>query len=247
MMAPVVQWRGAVRLSEVGPEGRVWPHRYLEWMQEAAAAASSAGGYPPDRYQQMGAAWFIREINLAVDRDIEFGDEVELDTWVSDLRRFRSRRQYRVRVGDEVVARAEADWLFLSLDRATMKVKPKHPDDAMKAAFPIVPERVLAPDEVPTWPEAPGAVLQRRERRVEPTEIDRHGHVNHVHYLAWLEDQAREAGEAGPLTFARLFYEADARPLDPLVEHLSRVDGGWYHEIHRGDALVLRGLTRRGQ
>jgi acyl-CoA thioesterase FadM len=246
MMTPVVQWRGAVRLSELGPEGWVWPHRYLEWMQEAAALASTAAGYPPERYQAMGAAWIVREICLAVDGAPAFGDPLEVDTWVSDLRRFRSHRQYRIRAAGRVVARAEVEWLFLSLDQATQKVRPRHPDDAQRAAFPLWPERVLGPDEVPVWPaEVDPQPGLRRERRVEPTEIDRHGHVNHVHYLAWLEDQAREAGTPGPLTFARLRYEADARPLDLLVEHLSAVDGGGYHRIHRGPDLVLRGLTRR--
>ena len=246
MTPPAVQWRGAVRLSELGPEGRVWPHRYLEWMQEAAALASIAGGFPPERFLAMGAAWFIREIHLSIHRDLGFGEQVEIDTWVSDLRRFRSRRQYRIRVGSEVVARAEADWLFLSFDRDTKKVRPKHPDEALKAAFPRVPERLIQPEEVPAWPAADaGVALHERARRVEPTEIDNNGHVNHVHYLAWLEDQAREGGIVAPLSFARLLYEADARPLDRLQEHLVEVDGGWYHRIHRGGDLVLRGLTRR--
>ena len=240
-------WRTEVGLSAVGPDGAAWPQRLLEWMQEAAARASTQGGFPPDRYAQMGAAWFIREIHLAIDRPPRFGEQIAVETWVSDLRRFRSRRQYRMTVGDELVARGEVDWLFLEQDPVTKKVRPKHPDEAMKAAFPRHPEKVIDPEEVPGWP-APdaGTRLEPFRRRVKPTEIDRHGHVNHVHYLTWVEDHARMAIEdCKSLKFVRLFYDADAQPGDALDLSVADIPDGWYHRVHRGETSVLRAVVRR--
>lgn len=242
-------WRTEVGLSAVGPEGEAWPQRMLEWMQEAAARASTAGGYPPDRYAQMGAAWFIREIHLAVDRAPRFGEALEVETWVADLRRFRSRREYRMRVGGEVVARGEVDWLFLEQDPVTRKVRPKHPDEAMRAAFPIHAERVIRPEEVPSWPTPEhGTALEPGHRRVEPTEIDRHGHVNHVHYLTWVEDHARTSvPSCGPLSFVRLFYDADAKGGDVLDLSVRALEDGWFHRVTRDETPVLRAYVRRGK
>lgn len=242
-----VRWRTEVGLSAVGPDGLAWPQRLLEWMQEAAAQASTAGGFPPDRYAEMGAAWFIREIHLAVDRPPRFGEALEIETWVSDLRRFRSRRQYRMTVGGELVARGEVDWLFLEQDPKTRKVKPKHPDETMKAAFPIRPDKVIDPSEHPSWP-APeaGEALAPFTRRVKPTEMDRHGHVNHVHYLTWVEDHARLViPNCRPLRFVRLFYDNDAKTSDSLDLTVSAVEGGWFHRVVRGETPVLRAFVRR--
>jgi len=249
-MAPSTHttWRTEVGLSAVGPDGAAWPQRLLEWMQEAAALASTRGGFPPDRYTQMGAAWFIREIHLAVERAPRFGEALEVETWVADLRRFRSRREYRMTVDGELVARGEVDWLFLEQDPKTRKVRPKHPDETMRAAFPIHSERVIDGAEVPSWP-APeaGTPLPPFTRRVKPTEIDRHGHVNHVHYLTWVEDHARTAiPSCPPLSFVRLFYDADAKEADQLELSVRALEDGWFHRIARGDTQVLRALVRRG-
>lgn len=241
-------WEAHVRMSEVGPDGLVWPHRVLEWMQEAAVAASSAGGYPQARYQQMNAGWFIREIHLELARPIAHGERVAVETWVADLRRFRSRRQYRVTVDGALVARGEVDWLFLKVDPQTGKIEPLRPDEDMKAAFPIVPERVFAPDEIPAWPkgEPAGASFETRARAVSPTEIDAHRHVNHVHYLAWLEDHAQTTRrEAGELRVARLFYEADAKEGDTVEIRGAACADGESLGIYRGEQRLVRALLQR--
>ena len=235
-----------VRMSELGPEGRVLPHRVLEWMQEAAAFASYEAGYPPSRYRRMGAAWFIREILLSIDAPVEYGEPIRVDTWVSDLRRFRSRREYRVLAAGRPVAVGQADWFFLSFGDEGRVLRPLRPDEDMKAAFPRRAEHVVVPGRVPGWPK-----LDERdagwcsERTVQPLEIDHNGHVNHVHYLAWLEDQALAQG-AAPLSSVRLHYENDARVGDPVTVSGGRVSGGTYHEVHRGSDRLLRAAARRG-
>lgn len=209
MAAERSTWTTTVGLSSEGPSGHVQPQRILEWMQEAAAHASFLGGYPPARYLELGASWFIHEIQLAVDRPIRCRDELTVETWVSDLRRFRSRRQYRLTVGGVIVARAEADWLLLERDPDTGKIRPRHPDEALKAAFPRVPETVLLPGEIPDLDDEPERApdLDVDVRHVHPTEIDRHGHVNNVVYLRWVEDHARlRLGDALELDRVRLEY-----------------------------------------
>lgn len=235
-----------VRMSELGPEGRVLPHRVLEWMQEAAAFDSCEAGYPPSRYHAMGAAWFIREILLSIESPVAYGEPIRVQTWVSELRRFRSRREYRISAAGRRAAVGQADWLLVSLPNEGRSLRPLHLDDEMRAAFPRRAEHAVAPDRVPGWPK-PGerGAVWCCERTVQPLEIDHNGHVNHVHYLAWLEDQALAGGEE-PLSRVRLHYENDARIGEKLSVSCRRVDGGTYHEVRRGSDRLLRAVARRG-
>lgn len=237
-----------VGLAEDGPSGNVQPQRILEWMQDAAAHASTLGGYPPDRYVREGFSWFIKEVLLVVDGPIRYGAPIVVETWVSDLRRFRSRREYRVSSAEVVVARGQADWMLLERDPVTGKVRPRRPDGALSAAFPRDPETVLSPGEVPEWGEEPTSApdLGADTRRVRPTELDRHAHVNHVVYLAWLEDHARQnLGDQRELRAARLDYVLDAR-LDDTITITGWSDGDRVRQLASRDGKpVLRAVSRR--
>ncbi len=230
-----------VRMADVDADRRFAPHRLLECLLEAASGESELQGYGRARYDEMQATWLIREINFAVDGAVEAGDELQLETWIRDLRRFRSRRAYRGRHNDQVVLRAETDWFFVSTSGD--KFAPRHPDEEMKAAFPIQPERALSDDEIPGWPQAeePRVV---HTLTVVPSEIDLHGHVSHLRYAAWLDDAGRLDGGKQPICFARLLFENEARLHDTLqVRAFDSAPG--YFEIHRGEQRLMRAFVRR--
>jgi acyl-CoA thioesterase FadM len=241
-------WRTEAPLSAEGPNGLVQPQRILEWMQEAAAHASRVAGYPPERYKEMGAAWFIREVVLVVDGEIRYGEKIAIETWIADNRRFRTHRQYRVTGDGKVVARGEVDWTLLERDPATGKVRPLRFDDGMKAAFPVVPERVIRAGEVPELGEDPERAfdLPSDERKVRPTEIDHNGHVNHVYYLEWLEDHARLGlGDALELQALRIAYVNDVRRAEKVSISGWSENGVLRQRIDRGDLAIARAVMLR--
>jgi acyl-CoA thioester hydrolase len=243
-------WHTEVPLSAEGPNGLVQPQRILEWMQEAAANASRLGGYPTERYKAMNAAWFIREVVLAVDAPIRYGEKISVETWISEVRRFRTLREYRITLGGATVARGQVDWAFLARDPDSGKVKPYRFDEAMIASFPSDSERTLARDEIPEWGEDPEGApdLAADRRRVRPSEIDHNGHVNHVVYVTWLEDQARlRLGDADELAQLRVEYIADAKRGDEVVI------AGWSkgdilrQRIDREERCIARAVVRRAR
>jgi acyl-CoA thioesterase FadM len=241
-------WSTRVPFSAEGPSGTPMPHTYLEWMQEAAANASTLGGYPPDRYKVLGATWIVKEVLLAVDAPVHYGDPITIETWVSDLRRFRSRREYRMKSGERTIARGQADWVLLEIDASTGRVRPRYVDEEMMTAFPRVSETALAAGEVPEIGEMPPApsLLAKDTRRVRPTELDRHGHVNHTVYLAWLEDHARVAlPDALDLTAVRIEYQLDTK-LGDEVEVLGWRDGELFRQaVTRAGKTLCRAIARR--
>ena len=106
---------------------------YLRWMQQAAFAASAAVGYDFADYHHIGQLWLIRESQLEILAPLQYGDAVEITTYVKDIRRFRSIRAYEMRhvPSGSLMARASTDWVYL--DEQTLR--PVTIPSAMRAAF----------------------------------------------------------------------------------------------------------------
>jgi acyl-CoA thioesterase FadM len=226
------RWSTEVGYSGLSPSGATRMHRVAEWFQDAAVHASREGGYPPSRYETMGRSWFVKELELIVDHPIEYGETITVETWISDVRRFRSHREYRVfDGGGRVVARGRVDWLFLEQDPATRKVRPAIPDEEMVTAFPVVDERAIEDPLQLIIPDAPPTLEMHRV--VRPSEIDRHDHVNHTAYVRWIEDLAL------PIQRIQLRFEKDARPGDELSVRAWFDGDRGFVEARRADGRIL--------
>jgi acyl-CoA thioester hydrolase len=192
-----------VRHYECDAHGRVHHANYVRYMQETAFDASAAAGYDMARYQSMGRFWLIRETEIEVFRPLQYGQSVQVKTWIADFRRVRSQRAYELTMAGsgEPVARGHTDWAFL--DSATGHPAPI-PDDMIAAfrsqgaAFPSLPrERFPAP------PPPPPGIFHTR-RHVEWQDLDPAGHVNNAVYLSYVEDCALQAAAAEGWSPARL-------------------------------------------
>ena len=235
-------------MSDLGSDHRVLPHRVLEWCQDAATRASAAAGYPTARYVEMEAAWYIRAIVLQLPGSFDFDEEIEVQTWVSHRRRFRSIREYLVYGNGEAKARASAEWMFLKL-AADGQVRPYHLDDEMQAAFPVDESRAIEESEMPAWKPDLNPI-HRSRRTAHPSEADRYQHINHVHYAAWVADHYRTVHPpAGRLTQVRLHYQTDIKPrqtIDLEMEPTTDPNGqtGAHHRLLRDGQAVARAITR---
>src|ERR1700684_2550649 len=88
---------------------------YLEWMQTAALAHSAAQGWPAQRYQTLGAGWVVRSHTIKYVRSALAGDEIVVRTWVGDMKRFSSMREYRIERSTDgvLLAKAATQWAFV--------------------------------------------------------------------------------------------------------------------------------------
>jgi acyl-CoA thioesterase FadM len=236
-------WTTRAPYTAIGLDGHVRIARVAEWFQEAAVHASTAAGYPPSRYDELSASWIVRELEVVIDRPIAYDEAVTIETWVSDLRRFRSHRDYRVLdASGSVVARGRADWLFVEEKKG--RVRPKVPDDEMVAAFPPIAE-IAVGGEIPL-DEPTGEPFVRMKREVRASEIDRHFHVNHTAYVAWLEDVSLPVRVAPP-RHVRLLYERDARLGDELEVRLHpTAAGGHGIQVFRNTERILLAVVDPG-
>jgi len=91
---------------------------YVEWMQSAAVAHSTAQGWPGHRYRELGLGWVVRSHKIDYLVPAMAGDRIVVRTWVATMRKVTSIRRYRIhRVGDDaLLAKAETNWAFIRFD-----------------------------------------------------------------------------------------------------------------------------------
>lgn len=99
--------------SVIDENGHVNNVAYVQWMQDIAVEHySSIGGIAA---QGKNATWVVREHRIEYLLPAFENDEVEIRTWVENIRRVRSLRKYEfVRKSDgRTLVRGETDWVFV--------------------------------------------------------------------------------------------------------------------------------------
>jgi acyl-CoA thioester hydrolase len=127
-MPAVYEHALTVRPDEIDEQGHVGNVHYVSWMQAAAVAHSSAQGWTPQRYQDVGAGWVVRSHLIEYLQPAFEGERVVVRTWVADFRKVTSLRKYRIlRPADgALLARAETNWAFITRDTgAPRRVPPE--------------------------------------------------------------------------------------------------------------------------
>lgn len=98
--------------SVIDENGHVNNVAYLQWMQDAAAIHHpQAVGYKPAE----NATWYAREHRIEYLLPAFLGEEIEVRTWLSEIRRVRGRRRYEfIRKSDgKVIVKGETDWVYV--------------------------------------------------------------------------------------------------------------------------------------
>ena len=107
--------------SAIDENGHVNNVVYVQWMQDIAVEHyASIGGIEA---QGPDSTWVIRKHSVEYFLPAFAGEEIEVRTWVEDLRKVRSLRMYEfVRKSDgKVLVKGETDWVFM--DSKTGRVK----------------------------------------------------------------------------------------------------------------------------
>jgi acyl-CoA thioester hydrolase len=100
--------------AAIDENGHVNNVAYVQWMQDIAVEHYEAiGGVNP--MQLVGATWVVREHKIEYLLPAFENEEIEIRTWVENIRRVRSLRKYEfVRKADgKMLVRGETDWVFV--------------------------------------------------------------------------------------------------------------------------------------
>lgn len=88
---------------------------YVQWMQDVAIEHySSIGGVEA---QGADGTWVVREHRIEYLLPAFLGEQVEIRTWVENIRKVRSLRMYEfIRKSDgKILVKGETDWVFVDI------------------------------------------------------------------------------------------------------------------------------------
>ena len=100
--------------SAIDENGHVNNVAYVQWMQDIAVEHYTAiGGVAPT--QHIGATWVARSHLIEYLVPAFAGEEIEIRTWIENLRKVRSLRKYQFvrKVDDKLLVQGETDWVFV--------------------------------------------------------------------------------------------------------------------------------------
>ena len=130
--APIFTYTFTVSTESIDENGHVNNVVYVQWMQDIAIEHyASIGGIEA---QGPDATWVIRKHSVEYFLPAFAGEEIEVRTWVEDLRKVRSLRMYEfVRKNDgKVLVKGESDWVFMDVKTGRVKAIPTEVEEIFK-------------------------------------------------------------------------------------------------------------------
>lgn len=115
-MIEIFQYPHTVTPDEIDELGHANNVVYVAWMQAAALTHSALLGWTTERYLELGKGWVARRHEIEYVRPALAGDEVMIETRVTEMKKVTSRRVYRIfrRSDGALLARAATDWAFIN-------------------------------------------------------------------------------------------------------------------------------------
>jgi acyl-CoA thioester hydrolase len=134
-MKTYFEYQHIVTSQEIDELKHAGNYQYIKWMQHAAIAHSTANGWSPQKYEQLGAGWMVRSHHITYLKPAFEGDSITIKTWVSNMRPATSLRHYEIRNdAGLMLAKAETDWAFVNYE----KQKPTRIPGEVASCFAIV-------------------------------------------------------------------------------------------------------------
>jgi acyl-CoA thioester hydrolase len=134
---PVYCYEFTIPPETIDENGHVNNVHYVQWMQDVAVRHYEfIGGIPPT--QAIGATWVVRSHHIEYLSPAFAGDQIEVRTWVVNIRRVRSLRRYQfVRKSDsKLLVRGETDWVFVDAKTGRLLAIPEE----VAKIFPLLPD-----------------------------------------------------------------------------------------------------------
>ena len=111
--------------AAIDENGHVNNVTYVQWMQDIAVEHYTAiGGIEA---QGPDATWVVREHKIEYLLPAFVNEEIEIRTWVENIRRVRSLRKYEfIRKADgKTLVKGETDWVFMDVKTGSPRAVPE--------------------------------------------------------------------------------------------------------------------------
>ena len=133
--SPIFTYAFTVPENAIDENGHVNNVAYVQWMQEVAIRHPEA---VPEYKPAENTTWYAREHRIEYLLPVFLGEEIEVRTWLSEIKRVRAHRKYEfIRKSDgKVVVKGETDWVYVDAKTG----KPIAIPAEVGKLFPVLPE-----------------------------------------------------------------------------------------------------------
>jgi acyl-CoA thioester hydrolase len=134
---PVYRFAFTITNAAIDENGHVNNVHYVQWMQDVAVRHYAAlGGVP--LLQVLSATWVVRSHTIEYLSPAFAGEQIEVRTWVVNLRRVRSLRRYEFirKSDDRLLVRGETEWVLV----AALTGRPLAIPESIAGLFSLLPD-----------------------------------------------------------------------------------------------------------
>ncbi len=219
-----------VRSYECGADGAATLPTICNYLQEAASLDAEARGFSKSNFDAAGGnvSWVLTRLRVKMARYPRWEEKIEVVTFPRGGRRIVAWRDFEVRsASGETLGVATTEWMLIDL--ATRKV----------VAIPEAVFSCLNPDLKPVlgdtpftprlaWPAEAGAGTEPLAFKAQKSHIDLNGHVNNVHYIAWMLEPLPVSHVCGEV---EIVFRSETLAGDEVRVTTAESDGATWHRV----------------
>lgn len=223
-----------VRSYECAADGLASLPAICNYLQEAASLNAEELGFSKSNFDTKGenVSWVLTRLVVKVIRYPVWEESVKVITFPRGGRKIVAWRDFEIKGADgETIALATSEWMLIDL--ATRKIVPI-PEVVLNACeFGL--ESVLGPEPFTPklkFPSSSLSTVSAGPFTAQRSHIDLNGHVNNVHYVAWLLESHKTAR---PAVIELVFRSETLAGEIVHVEQAEVEDGKNYHRVFSPD------------
>lgn len=206
----------------------------INYMLNVAGIDAHNKGFGVDMLQDQSFTWVLSRLAVEISCQPKQYDEVSIDTWVNEFNRLSSTRNFRMRLGSEVVASGVSQWCMLN-----MVTRQSVDMSLLKDVY----ERAMVDEASPIAPPARIRnvdVSASLSRPVVYSDIDFNRHVNTLRYIDMMFDVVPlELIESSCGMRVDLNFLAEARYGEILTIGSATEGDVWMFEVSSDSGKVL--------
>lgn len=210
------QFKGRVRYSEVGEDGKLTLPGVIDYFQDCSTFQSEELKVGLDVMEKKKKAWILAYWHIVLKRLPRMGETVTSETWPYRFNGFYGERNFRLLdEEDHALAYANSMWIYLDVESG----RPCRVDEEIKESYLPEMEEPLPMEKTSRKIPVPMGSVEMEHLYVGKSHLDTNHHVNNGQYILMAQEYLPAEFEAGEI---RVEYKKSAVLHDEIVPMVYR-------------------------
>lgn len=194
-----------IQSSEISDNNQLGLAKLIDYLNNTAGYHSDSIGYSFESLWKRGYCWILLSWNISIDRLPQLSEKIQIETWVSQIKRCFAYREFLVRDNQkQIIVRASSQWIFYDIN----KKRPAQIHSIFFDHWKINQEKAC-PCSILNSSLLKKPVYQNKESIfiIQQEDIDILGHVHNSKYLDWvIKVKPKVIQQQYDLTYLQILY-----------------------------------------